>query len=134
MKQLLEQWAIAEPERCMTPPKDSSNWLVVPHAIHGDLIGTPHGDALLQHAVQRAIEARGWIARVRILDVVGWNYAAEVIVRFNDSSSTRCMKAGSDKSPAKALLSAYLEALRSIVVDDDPDEEEARPDKMEVTQ
>lgn len=110
MKALLDTWARLEPERCLrlddgTIRVDSTayGWTQVlafkePETVLID-------EAMVQHATQEAIEARGWTWR--ILKPTDGPYEAAVI-----ASPTRTPHIGD--TPAEVLLEAYLEALEVL--------------------
>jgi len=99
MKELLEQWAELEPDKC------SRNW---PDNLndHAFVAGT-------QYAVQQAIEARGWIYTLG-LDKYGSYWTR--IYRKSISVDYDPVQLGfelSGKSVTAALLSAYLQAIKA---------------------
>jgi hypothetical protein len=112
MKELLERWAKAEPERCQ-PPQWSGGARVSLGPTNG--FGPQHpvgrqddpvGLALLQAAAQEAIEARGWMG---VIGFGGSKGADARVVTSNDDDGTDAH----GSTPAEALLSAYLTALEA---------------------
>lgn len=108
MKDLLQEWAELEPSRCKFEAwaDNYGHWVqqdiitvwVGPRASGGYKV------EIIQHAVQQAIEARGWVWSL-VMQHTGSKYLA----------SARGRLGRSDDSPAHALLSAYLQAIKAQV-------------------
>lgn len=102
LETLLRRWAELEPARCRIELPESV-WCC---GMDRFLIGSQIDLVFIQCAVQEAIEARGWVWRVR-----GHGNYAVAWVWFNILSSDHEQTAD---TPAAALLSAYLQALEAL--------------------
>ena len=119
MKELLKQLAsfdsnIVEYNQVESQSDIDEDTFVFPD--HGTVIccedlpaNYPGHNAIIQGATQQAIEARGWQWNV-LVDVTGV-YKADLCI---DNDVTDQLESS---SPAEALLSAYLEALKAVEVE-----------------
>lgn len=112
--ELLKRWAELDPERCGWEDSCYSyfihGWplIIIATEWTGSEVSNPAISkkeiALLQAAIQEAIEARGWDWKIRSRSGI-WDAA---IYPFGNTWEE------SDHSPAAALLAAYLEALTNL--------------------
>jgi hypothetical protein len=106
MKELLEEWAEREPERCQRY-EDGSYWLMF-----GDWNYSPDSPGALQEAVQQAIEARGWdwdtgTSQEPTYRVWHGSILTDPVINIWSP------REWSNDSSAHALLSAYLQELKA---------------------
>jgi hypothetical protein len=121
MKELLSKWASLEKGRCRE--SDPGTYDVIVGGEFDAILGgawesvrepdegwaarsTAFQSALLQAAVQEAIEARGWMG---VIGFGGSKGADARVVTSNDDDGTDAH----GSTPAEALLSAYLTALEA---------------------
>ena len=112
LKDLLEQWSQLEPDRCIfsVESENEEAWYTVVFdtgKAHIEFMrATQEDHALLQSAVQKMVEMRGWMWS--ILYSSHRTYRAGIKIEGRYISETA-------PYPAYALLAAYIKALEAIV-------------------
>lgn len=115
MKELLERWAELEPSRCKIEAwaDNYGHWVqqdiitvwVGPRASGGYKV------EIIQHAVQQAIEARGWMWS--ICRLLAGSCGSEIATRDMANLIVSVISSSVHKEPSEALLSAYIQALEA---------------------
>jgi hypothetical protein len=126
MIELLKKWAEIEPERCRYRTY-GDEFLV---SVRGDFLPLEYAElsadlpreVIVQAAVQEAIEARGWRWMLRGTDLLPdtpITHSATVYGELDGSKVGRQeMSQEFGDAAAKAILAAYLTALKTLMEDD----------------
>jgi hypothetical protein len=124
MNELLEKWAVIEPERCKVNSPHPNDYLIsyreswVRPFWHVEWEGPP-SDVCIQAATQEAIEARGWRWMLRGTDLLPNDPISHSAVvygtRDGSKQGRQDLAREFGETAAGAILAAYLTALGTLM-------------------